>query len=54
MARVEELEEHDLCGNSALCLYTLLLKKALGLVKGFPHEWDINVSHMGDTAPSKI
>lgn len=38
MARVEELKEHDLCRNSALCLYTLLFKRTLALVKGFPRE----------------
>lgn len=49
MARVEELEEqleeHDLCGISALC--TLVFKRVLALVKGFFHDWDIcNVFHV--------
>lgn len=38
MARLEELEEHDLCGISALYLYTLVFNKVLALVEGFPHD----------------
>lgn len=38
MARVEKLEEHDVCRISLLCLYTLMFNKMLALVKGFPHD----------------
>lgn len=38
MARLEELEEHDLRRISALYLYTLVFSKVLALVKGFPHD----------------
>lgn len=46
MARLEELEEHDLCRISALYLYTLVFNKALALVEGFLHDSDIrDISH---------
>lgn len=43
---MEELEEHDICRISPLCLHTLMFNKMLFLGKVFPHVWEIcNVSH---------